>query len=68
MIAVFITEMVILHTYIFYTRVSTVKDNNDVAHSVDSDIIYVVINLSARSKSYIKTFILKVHVVSNCGV
>ena len=27
------------------------------AHSVDSDIFYVVINLSAGSKSYIITFI-----------
>ena len=27
------------------------------AHSVDSDIFYVVVNLSADSKSYIITFI-----------
>ena len=30
---------------------------NVAAHSVDSDIFYVVINLSASSKSYIITFI-----------
>ena len=33
------------------------KDSNAAAHSVDGDIFYVVINLSARSKSYILTFI-----------
>ena len=33
------------------------KDYNVAAHSVDSDIFYVVINLSAGSKSYIVTFI-----------
>ena len=33
------------------------KDCNVAAHSVDSDIFYVVINLSAGIKSYIKTFI-----------
>ena len=33
------------------------KDCNVAAHSVDSDIFYVVINLSAGSKSYIITFI-----------
>ena len=34
------------------------KDSNAAAHSVDADIFYVVINpLSARSKSYIMTFI-----------
>ena len=32
------------------------KDYNVAAHSVDSDIFYVVINLSAGSKSYIITF------------
>ena len=42
------------------------KDCNVAAHSVDSDIFYVVINLSAGSKSYIVTFISKA--VSNCGV
>ena len=29
------------------------KDSNAAAHSVDSDIFYVVIDLSARSKYYI---------------
>ena len=33
------------------------KDCNVAAHSVDSDIFYVVINLFAGSKSYIITFI-----------
>ena len=33
------------------------KDCNVRAQSVDSDIFYVVINLSAGSKSYIITFI-----------
>ena len=33
------------------------KDCNVAAHSVDSDVFYVVINLSADSKSYIITFI-----------
>ena len=33
------------------------KDCNVTVHSVDSDIFYVVINLSAGSKSYIITFI-----------
>ena len=33
------------------------KDCNVAAHSVNSDIFYVVINLSAGSKSYIITFI-----------
>ena len=33
------------------------KDSNAAAHSVDNDIFYVVIDLSARSKSYIITFI-----------
>ena len=33
------------------------KDSNAAAHSVANDIFYVVIDLSARSKSYIITFI-----------
>ena len=33
------------------------KDCNVAAHSVDSDIFYVVISLTAGSKSYIITFI-----------
>ena len=33
------------------------KDCNVAAHSVDSDIFYVVTNPSAGSKSYIITFI-----------
>ena len=36
------------------------KDCNVAAHSVDSDIFYVVINLSASSKSYIITFTFSV--------
>ena len=36
------------------------KDCNVAAHSVDSDIFYVVINLSAGSKSYIVTFTFNV--------
>ena len=39
------------------TRVSKRLYCNVAAHSVDSDIFYVVINLSAGSKSYIITFI-----------
>ena len=35
-------------------------DCNVAAHSVDSDIFYVVINLSAGSKSYIITFTFSV--------
>ena len=33
------------------------KDGNAAAHSVDSGIFYIVINISAHSKSYIITFI-----------
>ena len=33
------------------------KDCNVAAHSVDGDIFYVVIDLSAGSKSYIITFV-----------
>ena len=33
------------------------KDSNTAAHSVDSGIFYIVINVSAHSKSYIITFI-----------
>ena len=39
------------------TKLGYLKDSNAAAHSVDSAIFYVVINLSARSKSYIITFI-----------
>ena len=38
-------------------KLGYLKESNAVADSVDSDIFYVVINLSARSKSYITTFI-----------
>ena len=43
----------------FRSVLGYLKDCNVVAHSVDSDIFYVVINLpvSAGSKSYIITFI-----------
>ena len=46
----------------FRTLLGYLKDCNVSAHSVDSDIFYVVINLSAGSKSYIITL------VSDCGV
>ena len=38
-------------------KLGYLKDSNAAAHSVDNDKFYVVVNLSARSKSYIKTFI-----------
>ena len=41
----------------FRTLLRYLKDCNVAAHSVDSDIFYIVINLSAGSKSYIITFI-----------
>ena len=41
----------------FRSLLGYLKDSNAAAHSVDSDIFYIVINVSARSKSYIVTFI-----------
>ena len=41
----------------FRSLLGYLKDCNVAAHSVDSDIFYVVINLSAGSKSYIIAFI-----------
>ena len=41
----------------FRSLLGYLKDCNAAAHSVDSDIFYVVIDLSAGSKSYIITFI-----------
>ena len=41
----------------FRSLLGYLKDCNVAAHSVDSDIFYVVIDLSAGSKSYIITFI-----------
>ena len=41
----------------FRTLLRCLKDCNVAAHSVDSDIFYIVINLSAGSKSCIITFI-----------
>ena len=41
----------------FRTLLGYLKDCNVAAHSVDSDIFYVVIDLSARSKSHSITFI-----------
>ena len=38
-------------------KLGYLKDSNAAAHSVDNDIFYVFIDLSARSKSYIITFI-----------
>ena len=47
-----------LFVYIFFkSLLGYLKDCNVAAHSVDSDIFYVVINLSAGTKSYIITFI-----------
>ena len=45
---------------IFRSLLGYLKDCNIAAHSVDSDIFYVVINLSAGSKSYIITFTFSV--------
>ena len=42
---------------LFRSLLGYLKDGNAAANSVDSDISYVVINLSARSKSCIITFI-----------
>ena len=42
---------------IFRSLLGYLKDCNVATHSVDSDIFYVVINLSAGSKSYIISFI-----------
>ena len=41
----------------FRSLLGYLKDSNVAAHSVDSDILYIVINVSASSKSYIVTFI-----------
>ena len=41
---------------LFRSLLGYLKDCNVAAHSVDSDIFYVVINLSAGLKSYIVTF------------
>ena len=41
----------------FRIKLGYLKDCNAAAHSVDSDIFYVVINLFVRSESYIITFI-----------
>ena len=41
----------------FRSLLGYLKDRNAAAHSVDSDIFYIVINVSARSKSYIITVI-----------
>ena len=46
----------------FRTLLGYLKDCNVAAHSVDSDIFYVVINLSVGSKSYFITL------APNCGV
>ena len=43
----------------FRSLLGYLKDCNVAAHSVDRDIFYVVINLSAGSKSFIITFIPK---------
>ena len=40
-------------------KLGYLKDSNAAAHSVDSDIFYAVINLSARAKSYINLCFLK---------
>ena len=41
----------------FRSLLGYLKDCNVTAYSVDSDIFYVVINLSAGSKSCVRTFI-----------
>ena len=41
----------------FRSLLGYLKDLNVAAHSVDSDTFYVVINLSAGSKSYITGYI-----------
>ena len=45
------------HGIRFLLILGYLKDCNVAAHSVDSDIFYVVINLSVGSKSYFITFI-----------
>ena len=50
----------------FIMKLGYLKDSNAAAHSVDNDIFYVVIDLSARSKSYIITFISLSRVKSWC--
>ena len=37
----------------FRSFLGYLKDSNAAAHSVDSDLFYIVINVSVRSKSYI---------------
>ena len=47
-----------LYSFLFFRFLpGYLKDCNVAAHSVDSDIFHVVINLSAGSKSFIITFI-----------
>ena len=50
----------------FRSLLEYLKDCNVTAHFVDSDIFYVVINLSTGSKSYIITFISQSSVKSSC--
>ena len=41
----------------FRSFLGYLKDSNAMAHSVDSDIFYIVINVSVSSNSYIRVFI-----------
>ena len=53
-------QMITVRYYLvaqFISKLGYLKDSNAAAHSVVSDIFYVVINLSERSKSSIITFI-----------
>ena len=50
----------------FGSLLGYLKDCNVAAHSVDSDIFYFVIDLSAGSKSYIITFMCKLKSVLVC--
>ena len=43
--------------FAYILQIGYLKDCNVAAHSLDSDIVYVVINLSVGSESYIITFI-----------
>ena len=54
-----------LSRVIIYMKLVYLKDSNAAGHSVDNDIFYVVIDLSARSKSYIITFI---SLIKSCQV
>ena len=52
-----LAQGIVVTLLFFRSLLGDLKDSNSAAHSVYSDIFYVVINLSARSTSYIITFI-----------